>query len=67
MVGTPCYQVLFCDAPDDRNALISLPFPPYPGVSLQAPWDNGNYHEVDQVFWNTEEGRFEIFAKPEKQ
>lgn len=67
-MANPLYEVLVCDAVDERNARISLPFPPFPGLLLQAPWDSDNWYAVGEVYWEIPDserpsGQFVIYEK----
>jgi hypothetical protein len=45
----------------EESAEISLPFAPIPSMYLQCPFDSMNYRQIEEVFWNENEGKFHIF------
>lgn len=51
---------------EEGDETITLPFPPFVGLNLQLPWRQGDYGEVDEVYWDHETARFEVFFKPHR-
>lgn len=62
----PLYPVRLYDKHATRQAEINLPFAPFPGLYLQAPWKRGDYVRIDEVFWHSEDGEFECYAEADE-
>jgi len=59
------YLVRLLDNDATRQADITLPFAPFPGLYIQAPWKAMDYVQVTEVFWHSESEAFECYAGEE--
>lgn len=62
----PLYPVRLFNNDATRQAEITLPFAPFPGLFIQAPWKGMDYVQITEVFWHREDGEFECYAGAEE-
>lgn len=55
------YDVRLGDFDMEHSVDITLPFPPFPGLMLRAPFFRMDYLAVDMVYWDDENNRFEVY------
>lgn len=60
-----CHLVKLLNHDGTRQSELQLPFAPFPGLLLQAGWKRGEFVKIDAVFWNSDDGAFEIYAEEE--
>jgi hypothetical protein len=58
------FRVRLYDAAGTRQAEMTLPFAPYPGLLLQAAWLRGDFVMIALVYWLSDEGLFECYEEP---
>ncbi len=49
----------------DSEGIIVLPFPPFNGLNVSVPFRDGDFMEIDGIFWDEEEQRFDAFLLDE--
>lgn len=59
----PRHRVRLEDFDMQHGAEIWLPFAPYPGLMLRAPFYDGDFVKVDQVYWEDQQQRFMVFLE----
>lgn len=62
MSKPPLYAVRLMNNDATLKADINLPFVPFAGLYMRAPWKRGDYVYIVQVFFNELDGFFEIYA-----
>jgi hypothetical protein len=63
----PEYKVRLVETDADAEALITLPFVPFPALWLRLPWRGMNYAEADAVYWDDERQQFDVFFNAEEE
>ncbi|MDA8258347.1 MAG: hypothetical protein M0Z99_22415 [Betaproteobacteria bacterium] len=58
----PLYRVMVSDENEDNTAVVDVPFTPFPGMFMFAPWLD-EYQQVDEVYWDQSEQRFIVYLK----
>ena len=61
------FKVKLLDYDGERSVDMTLPFVPFPGLMLQADWNNGgDFVEVGAVYWDAEEQEFHVYEIDEE-
>lgn len=58
------FNVTIKDYEGEVSLDIKLPFVPYPGLNIESPI-NGDYMRIDEVYWDSKKGRFEVYLAAE--
>jgi len=66
MLKSTGYTVHIFDYDAEAEADINLAFPPYPQLRIPAPFLNGDYGIVDEVYWDEIHERFVVYLEQPK-
>lgn len=56
------YRVTLLNRSGELKAETTLPFVPFVGLRITPPWST-EYMEVQEVFWDTEAGAFDVYLE----